>query len=127
MQTRCASDPQGTTLDRSARESNRPLVFENLPPPRKRRRRRSALRRRGEQIFNLRERAFTYMIRASTIALVLIFILILLQGFHVWGFNLPVQLLYALIAATIGKLAAFIFYVMRFLFRAYSQGNQPKT
>lgn len=82
-------------------------------------RRRTSTKEQGaKQILTLRARAFHYIVTGSTLMLILIPIIMLLQGFHLWGFNLPDHLLYALVAMAIGKLIESLLIVMRFLFRA---------
>lgn len=79
-------------------------------------RRRSIKERRDVQILDLRKRAFTYTVVSSSAMLVVILIITLLQGFRLWDFDLPKEILYALLVATIGKVAESLFIVMKFLF-----------
>lgn len=82
-----------------------------------RRRVKSTKEQQENQILVLRNRAFRYTLISSAATLFLVFVIMLLQGFQLWGFNLPGQLLYTLLAATVGKVAESLFIVMRFVFK----------
>lgn len=84
--------------------------------------RRSMKERREQQILTLRKRAFNYTVVSSSTMLLVILMITLLQGFRLWGFDLPREILNALLVATIGKVAESLFIVMRFLF-----GSEPSS
>jgi hypothetical protein len=58
-----------------------------------------------KRFLNLRDRAFNYVVKSSWINGAAVLLIVLLQGFHLGGFNLPREILYALLVATIGKVA----------------------
>jgi len=77
---------------------------------------RSVKERTELQILDLRKRAFKYTVVSSSAILFAILAITMLQGFRLWGFDLPKEILYALLVATIGKAAESVLIVMRFLF-----------
>ena len=81
------------------------------------RRKHRAAKHERQQFLDLRERAFDHVVGSSKTVLTVALLIILLQGFGLGGFNLPKEILYALLVATIGKTAESLIIVMRFLFR----------
>jgi len=91
------------------------------PPSKNNGKKRAKRKRRVEgeerrRFLNLRDRAFNYVVKSSWINGAAVLVIVLLQGFHFGGFNLPREILYALLVATIGKVAESLIIVMHFLF-----------
>lgn len=68
------------------------------------------------RIMVLRERAVTFLFWADGLLLVATIAIILLQGFHLWGFNLEAEFLRWLSAAAVGEFAGLLLLLYRFLF-----------
>lgn len=64
----------------------------------------------------LRERAFNAILWGYGLVLIPVLVMLFLQGFRAWGFNLPEKLVYGLAIAVIGEIAGFTYIVLRFLF-----------
>lgn len=68
------------------------------------------------QLLELQKKAFNHVVSSSKVVLLPVLVIIFLQGFGLWGFRLPKELLYILIVATVSKLAESFYVVLRFLF-----------
>jgi len=116
METKPALDTPRPSSDKPAIQG-KPRLVDQASSQRTKRRPNSISKKGEEQLLTLRSLALNNVLTNSRFTLAWILIVILLQGFHLWGFNLPDQLLYALLAATIGELAKSLAVVMRFLFK----------
>jgi hypothetical protein len=123
MEKREFEGAPGSTTD-TAPVHSKPQLLHEAAGQQRHGRRRSINERREQQILNLRKRAFRYTLVSSSTMLVVILIITLLQGFRLWGFDLPKEILYALLVATIGKVAESLFIVMRFLFGPEATGRE---
>ena len=64
-----------------------------------------------------RDRAVKWVLRTFTFALTGSFVILVLQGFKLWGFCLPEPFLHWLGAATVGEVVGLVGVVFKFLFR----------
>jgi hypothetical protein len=71
----------------------------------------------------LRERATTFFFRIYTFISITTLGIFLLQGFHLWGFDLPLSLVHWLGGAVIGEIATLAYFVYGFLFRTKDGGR----
>jgi hypothetical protein len=68
-------------------------------------------------VLTLRDRATTFLFRIYTALIITTLGIFLLQGFHLWGFNLDLSLLHWLGGAVIGEVAGLAVMVYGFLFQ----------
>jgi hypothetical protein len=73
-------------------------------------------RRKPNSIAAQRERALTVLLWMYPFVLVLVLVMLFLQGFRAWGFALPENVIYVLVAEVIVEIASFIYIILRFLF-----------
>jgi hypothetical protein len=64
----------------------------------------------------LRQRAFNAVLCGYAVVLIPTLVMLFLQGFHAWGFDLPEKLVYGLAIGVVGEVAVFSSIILKFLF-----------
>jgi hypothetical protein len=68
----------------------------------------------------LRKRMFTYLLCINLLILVPTLIIFFLQGFRIWGFDLPPAILYSLMATAMGTVAESFYLAVRSTFSEHA-------
>lgn len=76
-----------------------------------------------QEIQDLKHRnlAVVWTLGLFTLTVVFTLFVIIAQGFHLWGFDLPPTLLHYLGLSTVGQTAALVGAVFKFLFHSHAQ------
>ena len=76
-------------------------------------------------VIGLRDRAATFLFRTYAALITVTMGIFLLQGFHLWGFNLDLSLLKWLGGAVVGEIAGLALMVFSFLFERGNKRKRP--